>query len=57
MNDTHRVLAYADELNLIGDDIRIERNADMSLYLVRNNLSLFSTVLPSSSCCFCPVGL
>ena len=28
MNDTHQVLAYADDVNLIGDDIRtIERNA------------------------------
>ena len=30
MNDTHQVLAYADDVNLIGDDIRtIERNADV----------------------------
>ena len=29
MNGTHQVLAYADDVNLIGDDIRIiERNAD-----------------------------
>jgi Reverse transcriptase (RNA-dependent DNA polymerase). len=29
MNGTHEVLAYADDVNLIGDDIRtIERNAD-----------------------------
>ena len=28
MNGTHQVLAYADDVNLIGDDIRtIERNA------------------------------
>ena len=32
MNDTHQVLAYADVVNLIGDDIRtIERNADALL--------------------------
>ena len=32
MNDTHRVLAYTDDVNLIGDDIRtIERNADVLL--------------------------
>ena len=30
MNDIYRVLAYADDLNLIGD-IRIERNADVLL--------------------------
>ena len=30
MNGTHQVLAYADDVNLIGDDIRtIERNADV----------------------------
>ena len=30
MNGTHQVLAYADDENLIGDDIRtIERNADV----------------------------
>ena len=32
MNGTHRVLACADDENLIGDDIRtIERNADVLL--------------------------
>ena len=32
MNGTHQVLAYEDDANLIGDDIRtIERNADVSL--------------------------
>jgi len=32
MNGTHQVLAYADDVNLIGDDIRtVERNADMLL--------------------------
>ena len=32
MNGTHQVLAYADDVNLIGDYIRtIERNADMLL--------------------------
>ena len=25
MNGTHQVLAYADDVNLIGDDIRIEK--------------------------------
>ena len=30
MNDTHQVLAYADDVNVIGDDIRtIQRNADV----------------------------
>ena len=30
MNGTHQVLAYADDVSLIGDDIRtIERNADV----------------------------
>ena len=32
MNSTHQVLAYADDINLIGDEIRtIERNADVLL--------------------------
>ena len=32
INKIHQVLAYADDLNLIGDDIRrIERNADALL--------------------------
>ena len=32
MNDIHQVLAYADDVNLIGDDIRtIERNAEVVL--------------------------
>ena len=38
MNGTHQVLAYVDDVNVIGDDIRtiehirtIERNADMLL--------------------------
>ena len=32
MNSTHQVLAYADDVNLIGDDIgTIERNADALL--------------------------
>ena len=32
MNATHQVLAYAHDVNLIGDDIRtIERNADVLL--------------------------
>ena len=33
MNGTHQVLAYADDVNLIGDDIRTkERNVDVLLY-------------------------
>ena len=32
MNDTHQILTYADDVNLIGDDIRtIERNGDSLL--------------------------
>ena len=32
MNGTHQILAYADNVNLIGDDIRtIQRNADVLL--------------------------
>ena len=32
MNGTHQVLAYADDVNLIGDDFRtVERNADVLL--------------------------
>ena len=31
INDTHQVLAYADDINLIGDDTRIEINADVLL--------------------------
>ena len=32
MNGTHKVLAYADDVNLIGEDIRtIERNSDVLL--------------------------
>ena len=32
MNGTHQVQAYADDVNLIGDDFRtIERNADVLL--------------------------
>ena len=32
MNDTHQVWTYADDVNLIGDDIStIERNADVLL--------------------------
>ena len=32
MNDTHQVLAYADDVNLIGNDIwTLERNADVLL--------------------------
>ena len=32
MNDTHQVLAYTDDVNLIGDDIRtIERNTEVLL--------------------------
>ena len=36
MNGSHQVLAYADDVNLISDDIRtIERNAVVLLMLVR----------------------
>ena len=32
MNDTHQVLAFADDVNWIGDDIKtIERNTDVLL--------------------------
>jgi hypothetical protein len=32
MNGNHQVLVYADDVNVIGDDIRtIERNADVLL--------------------------
>ena len=32
MNEIHQVLVYADDVNLIGDDMRtIERNADVEL--------------------------
>ena len=32
MNGTHQVLSYADDVNLLGDDMRtIERNADVLL--------------------------
>ena len=37
MNGTHQVLAYADDVNLIWDDIRtIERNADLLLNASRD---------------------
>ena len=37
MNGTHQVLTYADDVNLIGDDIRtIERNADVLLHACKN---------------------
>ena len=29
----------------------------VSIILFKSNLPLFSTVFPSNSCCFCPVGL
>ena len=36
MNGTHQLLAYGDDVNLVGDDIRtIQRNADVILMLVR----------------------
>ena len=36
MNGTHQVSAYADDINLIGDDIRtIERNENVLLMLER----------------------
>ena len=31
MNDTHQMFAYADDVNLIGDNRTMERNADMLL--------------------------
>ena len=31
MNGTHQVLSYGDDINLIGDDIRIVKNADVIL--------------------------
>jgi Reverse transcriptase (RNA-dependent DNA polymerase). len=35
MNGTHQVLAYADDVNLTGDDIRtIKRNADVIKFLL-----------------------
>ena len=38
MNGTHQVLAYADDVNVIGDGIRtIERNADMLLNACKDN--------------------
>ena len=37
MNGTHRILAYADDVNLTGDDIiTIERNADVLLNTCEN---------------------
>ena len=37
MNGTHQVLAYADDVNLIDNDIRtIERNADVLLNACRD---------------------
>ena len=37
MNGTHQVLAYADDVNLIGDDIRaIERNPDVLLNVCKD---------------------
>ena len=37
MNDTHQVLAYRDDVNLIGDDIRtIEINANVLLYACKD---------------------
>ena len=38
MNDTHQVLAYADYVNLIGDDIRtMERNTEVLLNACKDN--------------------
>ena len=37
MNGTHQVLAYVDDINLIGDDIKtIERNADVLLNVCKD---------------------
>ena len=41
MNDTHEVLAYANDVNLIGDDIRtMERNSDVLLRNACNDIGL-----------------
>ena len=38
MNGTHQILAYADDVNLIGDDIRtIERHANDLLNACKDN--------------------
>ena len=69
MNCTHHLLAYADYVNLIGDDIRtIEINADVNTFkynvfapMGRFQLELIYLYFPPSSHltvgCFCPVGL
>ena len=36
MNGTHRVLAYVHDVNLIGDDRTIERNADVLLNVCKD---------------------
>ena len=37
MNGTHQVLSYADDVNLIGDDIRtVKRNAEVLLNACKN---------------------
>ena len=37
MNGTHQILAYADDVNVMGDDIRtIENNADVLLNACKN---------------------
>ena len=49
MNGTHQVLAYADDVNLIGDDIRtIERNAVVLLDVCKNNVLEVNIVKTSS---------
>ena len=55
MNGTHQVLAYADDVNLIGDDIRtIERNAGFRNYLAQYLFGYYGCelkVLEAVSCC------
>ena len=37
MNGIHQVLAYVDDVNLIGDEIKtIERNADLLLFVCKD---------------------
>ena len=44
MNGTYQVLAYVDDVNLIGDDIRtIERNADVLLNACKGNCLALNT--------------
>ena len=52
MNGTHQVLAYADGINLISDDIgTIERNAEVLLNIVRKteNFKYFGSLLTNKN--------